>query len=77
MKYCELIIYTIGNALSFIVKESQINFADACAEAFADGTLQVETKDNSILVVSGINAVAIEIKELQSTAIQYPPKKTC
>ncbi len=67
-EYVELIIYTIGAALSFVVKKTCDDFTDKCAEAFADGTLQVETNEGSVLVVSGINAVAIEIKELQSTA---------
>ena len=62
-KKYSLTIYTEQNVLTFDVVSSLDNFIDAMAEAMESGSVCVDMADGHTLVLSLINAVAVEIHE--------------
>lgn len=68
---CEVILYTESGALSFMAKATCEEFAARVTEAFENGVVVLETIEGSQLIVSTLNVVAIEVKQVQS--VDTPP----
>lgn len=64
MKVCEIVIYTTGGALTFDVVPTVDNFQEVLSESLEAGTVVLDTVEGSQLVLSAINVVAIEVKEV-------------
>ncbi len=61
-----LTVYTTDNVLQFEVESALPNFVDSLAEAMESGSVTLDTTDRHTLVLSLINAVALEIAEIES-----------
>ena len=59
---CEVVLYTHDNALSFMVNASCENFTARVTEGFENGLVVLETVENTTLIVSTLNVVAVEVR---------------
>lgn len=62
---CEVLIYTTNGVLSFDVKVTCDGFIDRITEAIESGTVVLDTTEGTKLILSAINVVAIEIKQIE------------
>ena len=60
---CELVIYTCNAVLSFNVKSTTHNFQERLAQALEEGTVILDTAEETKLILNAINVVAIEVHE--------------
>ena len=60
---CELVIYTCNAVLSFDVKATTPNFQERLAQALEEGTVILDTAEETKLILNAINVVAIEVHE--------------
>ena len=60
---CELVIYTSNAVLSFDVKVTIPNFQERLAQALEEGTVVLDTAEETKLILNAINVVAIEVHE--------------
>ena len=60
---CELVIYTCNAVLSFNVKSTTPNFQERLAQALEEGTVILDTAEETKLILNAINVVAIEVHE--------------
>lgn len=60
---CELVIYTCNAVLSFNVKSTTRNFQERLAQALEEGTVILDTAEETKLILNAINVVAIEVHE--------------
>ena len=60
---CELVIYTCNAVLSFNVKSTTPNFQERLAQALEEGTVVLDTAEETKLILNAINVVAIEVHE--------------
>lgn len=60
-KVCELIIYTANAALTFNVVATSSDFQERLAAALEEGTVVLDTTEDSRLILNAINVVAIEV----------------
>lgn len=70
---CELVIYTSNAVLSFGVKATTPNFQERLAQALEEGTVVLDTAEETKLILNAINVVAIEVHEAVDVGIESPP----
>lgn len=70
---CELVIYTCNAVLSFNVKSTTHNFQERLAQALEEGTVILDTAEETKLILNAINVVAIEVHEAVD-AEDEPPR---
>lgn len=64
---CEIVVYTNNSVLTFDVKVTCSDFVSRVSAAFEEGVVVLDTTEETQVVISALNVVAIEIKE------KYPP----
>lgn len=64
---CEVVIYTTSAALSFNVKATTTDFQERLAGALEEGTVILDTTEDTKLILNAINVVAIEVHGQQDT----------
>lgn len=64
---CEIVVYTDNSVLTFDVKATCNDFVSRVSAAFEEGVVVLDTIEETQVVISALNVVAIEIKE------KYPP----
>lgn len=58
-----MVIYTCNAVLSFNVKSTTPNFQERLAQALEEGTVILDTAEETKLILNAINVVAIEVHE--------------
>lgn len=58
-----MVIYTCNAVLSFNVKSTTPNFQERLAQALEEGTVVLDTAEETKLILNAINVVAIEVHE--------------
>lgn len=69
---CELVIYTCNAVLSFNVKSTTHNFQERLAQALEEGTVILDTAEETKLILNAINVVAIEVHEAVDSGDEPP-----
>ena len=64
---CEIVVYTDNSVLTFDVKVTCSDFVSKVSAAFEEGVVVLDTAEDTQVVISALNVVAIEIKE------KHPP----
>lgn len=64
---CEIVVYTDNSVLTFDVKATCNDFVSRVCNAFEEGVVVLDTAEDTQVVISALNVVAIEIKE------KHPP----
>lgn len=64
----EINIYTSQGCISYVVKKTTDDFIEKILGALESGYAVVETVDGASLVINPMNAVAIDIRD-----VEYPP----